>query len=93
MNVEKPVLIPAKRCITISRYSSSLFNKREDVPLLLTWFNLIIPAGVSNHIPSKVRDKITYPFPNSMVHPTLYGGFIYLSMLGLKLVHISNRGP
>ena len=27
------------------------------------------------------------------IHPTLYDGCNYLSMLGLKLIHISKRGP
>ena len=27
------------------------------------------------------------------VHPTLYNGCNYLSMLGLKLDHVSERGP
>ena len=31
-------------------------------PLLLSWFN--IPAWISNHIPTKIWDEITYPIPN-----------------------------
>ena len=35
-------------------------------PFILTWFEpTLIPAWISNHLPSKVRDKITYLFPNS----------------------------
>ena len=30
--------------------------------LLLTWINFNL--GISNHMPSKVWDEITYPFPN-----------------------------
>ena len=33
-------------------------------PLLLTWFNFTNLAWVSNHMPGKVWDEITYPFPN-----------------------------
>ena len=32
-------------------------------PLLLTWITLILSL-ISNHIPSKVWNEITYPFPN-----------------------------
>ena len=54
---------------------------------------------------NKVWDKIIYPFPNCngatvevlewdrWFHPTLYNGCNYLSMLGLKLNHVSKRGP
>ena len=56
-------------------------------------------------MPSKVWDKITYPFPNfnsctvdvlgmdKLFHPTLYNGCNYLSMLGFKLIHVSKRTP
>ena len=69
-------------------------------PTLLTLFNLI-PTWINNHMPSKVWGKITFPFPNfngagvevwewkKQYHPTLYGLCYYLSMLGLKLVHVS----
>ena len=39
-------------------------------------------------------DKITYPFPNvndKLFHQTHYSGFNYLSMLGLKLIHVSEK--
>ena len=33
--------------------------------VLLTWFNFfLIPVWISNHMPSKMWDEITYPFPN-----------------------------
>ena len=47
---------------------------------------------------SKVWDEMPYPFPNfngctvgmdKLFRPTLYNGCNYLSMLGLKLHHIS----
>ena len=45
-------------------------------------------------------DAITYPFPHfngweliKRIHPTLYDGCDYLSMLGSKLIHVSKRGP
>ena len=61
----------------------------------LTW----IPSWISNHTPSKVWDEITYPFLNFngatvevlQFLPTLYNGCNYLSMLGLKLIHVSKR--
>ena len=33
-------------------------------PLLLTWINSLIPAWISNHMPSQVWGEITYSFPN-----------------------------
>ena len=34
-------------------------------PLLLEWFNFsLIPAWISNHMPGKVWNEITYPFLN-----------------------------
>ena len=70
--------------------------------LLLTWFNLI-PASISNHTHYNVWDDITYPFLNfngATVEVyewisnfiTLHWACDYLSMLGLKLMHISKRG-
>ena len=51
---------------------------------------------------SKAWDEIIYPFPNFngatdevwefLFHPTLYNGGNHLSMLRLKLIHVSNRG-
>ena len=50
-----------------------------------------------------VWDEITYPFPNfngatievwdgyKQFHCTIYIGCNYLSMLGLKLIHVSKR--
>ena len=69
-------------------------------PLELTW----IRTGISNHMPSKMWDKVTYPFPNfngatvevwewkrnSITHFII--DIIIFSMLGLKLIHISKRG-
>ena len=72
--------------------------------LLLTWLTLIT-AWISNHLPSKVWDEITYPFSNfqwlhhwsldmdKQFHPTHYNGCNYLSMPGFKLYHVSKRGP
>ena len=56
-------------------------------------------------MPRKAWDEIIYPFKNfdgctidvlewiSNFHPTLNNGCDYLSMLGLKLNHVSKRGP
>ena len=70
-------------------------------PLLLTWLTLI-PAWVSNHIPRNVWRDVTYPLLNlhrwslrmdMSFHPTPYSGYNYLSMPGLKLNHVSKKGP
>ena len=59
----------------------------------------------SNYIHYYVWDNITYPFPypndatadvfgmDTLFHPTLYWACDYLSMLGLRLIHVSERGP
>ena len=57
---------------------------------------------MNNHMFSKLRDEITYPFANvngcavevweCVIRPILCNGCNYLSMLGLKLIHIFNRG-
>ena len=52
---------------------------------------------MDNLMPSKVCDEITYLSQNVhgatvKVHPTPYNGCNYLSM-GLKLIHISKKGP
>ena len=68
-----------------------------------TYLTLIL-AWISNHMPSKICDEITYPVPNfngctvevwewiSKFIPQVYDGYIYLSMLGLDLVHVSKMG-
>ena len=61
----------------------------------------LITAWIGNHMPSKVWDEITYAFLNFNVrtrmdkwfHPIHYNGCNYLSMLGLKLNHVSKRAP
>ena len=59
----------------------------------------VIPAWISNHMPSKVWDEIGHPFQNlngckfwmdKQFHPILYNGCNYLSMLGLKLIYIDS---
>ena len=66
------------------------------------WHGLTsIPAWMNNHMPCKMWDEITYPFPNfnhwslgmdKYFHPTFYNGCDNFSMLGLKLIHVSKRG-
>ena len=63
------------------------------------------PTWMNNHTPSKVRNRIMHPFSNfngntvevwewkKKIHPTLYNGYNYLSMLRLKLIHCSEWGP
>ena len=53
-----------------------------------------------DYIHYKVWDEITYPFLNcwslgmdEWFHLTLYQAYDYLSMMGLKLNHVSKRGP
>ena len=65
----------------------------------------VIPVWISNYIHCKVWDEITYPFLNfngcnhrslgmdKLFHLTLYQACNYLSMHGLKLNHVSKRGP
>ena len=62
----------------------------------------LISAWISNYIHYKLWDEITYPLlnfngtslgMNKWFHPTFYWACDYLSMLGLKLNHISKRGP
>ena len=65
----------------------------------------LTPAWISNHIHYKMWDEITYPFPNfnssgigvwewmNNFIPHVTGHMFYLSMLGLKLIHVSKRGP
>ena len=58
----------------------------------------LIPARINKHIHYNVSGKITYQFPNFngckfgngyWFHPTLYVTWDYLSILGIKLIHIS----
>ena len=46
----------------------------------------LIPAWISNHMPCKAWDEITYPFPN-------FNSFIprECNLLGSKLIYISKR--
>ena len=44
-------------------------------PLLLTWIN-ISPSVDSNHMPSKVWDEITYPYPNLNGHAVKFWEWI-----------------
>ena len=55
-------------------------------------------------MPGKLWGEITFPFLNfkcnrwslgmdKQFHPTFYNGCNYLSMLGLRLYHVSERGP
>ena len=58
------------------------------------------PSWISNHIYHKMRDEVTYPLTcnrwslgmDTKFLPTLYWACDYLSMLGLKLIHVIKRG-
>ena len=84
-----------------------------DGALCLPWVQRVGPLSlarinynhrISHHMPSKVRDGISYPFANfndctvevwvwiSNFIP-LYNGCNYASLLKLMLNHISKRGP
>ena len=62
-----------------------------------------IPVWISNHINSKVRDEIIYPFPNfngstikvweRIRHFIPHPESEYLSVWGSKLKHVSKCGP
>ena len=60
---------------------------------------ILISTSISNHMPNKVWDEIAYHFPNfngttvAQFRSTLHDGYNYLSMLGLKLLHVSKRDP
>ena len=71
-------------------------------PLLLMWINFI-PAWMYNYIHYKVYDDIINPLPNFNIATVQDWGWIsnfishftvcdYLSMLGLKLIHVRKRG-
>ena len=62
----------------------------------------LIPAWISNYIHYETWDEITYPSPNfngctvevwEWISNTLYQACDYLSLLGLKLIRVSERGP
>ena len=46
--------------------SSHVCISKEVTVSSCVWFqmDILIPAWISNHMPNKVWDKITYPFPN-----------------------------
>ena len=54
--------------------------------LLLTWINFNPSMDLSNHVPSKERN-------DKQFHPTLCNRRNYLSLLGLKLIHVSKCSP
>ena len=68
-------------------------------PLLLTRLNKVEHSRISKYINYNMLYKIIYPFPNfngKTVEDwewTFYWVLDYLSILGLKLNHVSKRGP
>ena len=69
---------------------------------LLNCFQPGAPFTDINHMSSKMCDEIPDLFPNFNGETiwewisnfiTLYNGCNYLSMLGLKLIHVNKRGP
>ena len=60
--------------------------------LLLKWWTLI-PAWTSDHMPRRLWDEIYLSIPKlQRFHPTLFWVSNCLSILGLKLIHVSKRG-
>ena len=54
----------------------------------------LIPAWINNYIHYKVRDEITYPFLNfNGCTVELYWKCDFLSILGLKTIHVSKGAP
>ena len=49
--------------LNLMKKNRSVVIPDSQVPLLLIWINGY-PAWLSDHIPSKEGDEITYPFPN-----------------------------
>ena len=86
--------------------SKQMKDQHEVTVIIMPVPLLNFMAWISNHMPNEVlEDEITYPLPNFngtavevwewvWFHPTLYDGCRdnYLSMLGLKLIHVSKRG-
>ena len=52
------VNLPTHKCVTRPHWVNRIFMG----PLLLT--ETLIPAWINNHMPSKMWDEISYPFPN-----------------------------
>ena len=105
---------PTRRISDQSTAAAYIMKKFEDVPLPGESQNLdpfyqhgltLIPTWISNHIPSKVWDGITYPFPNFNGATVEVWGWIsnfiahlildvnYLTILGLQLIHVCKRDP
>ena len=98
----------SRNLIYSALYSESLILTCVDsvwpqVLIKPTYIGTLIPAWISNHMPSKMWYKITSPFPNfngctfdvwnGKFHPTRYHGCNYISMQGLKLSHIDKGSP
>ena len=100
-NTVQDYFIATGAIIRLSQYCAV---KRLLGLLSLTWINFT-PTWISINIQYKVWDEINYPFPNlsgcavevwkckNNLIATLYWECDYLSMLGLKLNHVSKRGP
>ena len=65
-------------------------------PLLLTWFNFNLSMDKQLQAQLSVGWNYLHHWSLGMdkeLHPTHYNGCNYLSMLGLKLIHVSKSGP
>ena len=74
------------------------YKKFPDAPLSKKL--ILIPAWISNHMPSKVWDEITYPYSTFIgfgkgwvISYHVLWWCNYLSMLGLQLTSLSKRSP
>ena len=68
-------------------------------PLLLTWINFDTNIHKSSHTQNRARwnyssisTVVPLKFGNGF-HPIYHNGYNYLSMLGVKLIHVSKRAP
>ena len=89
----------SQRCSISYGGKMPLHHKATEDPFTNICFTLI-PAWMSNDIHYKVWDEITCPFPifnywslgmDKLFHPTFNWACDYVSMLVLKLIHVSKR--
>ena len=71
---------------------SDILCKQSRVTRPFYWYCLtVIPRRVTNYMPSKVWDEMTYPFPN--FNTIEFWECNYMSLLWSKLIHFSKRAP
>ena len=81
-----------------------VFNTKYPKPISLAW--ILVAAWIINYIHYKGWSEVIYPFPNfnggtvevwewisNFIQHSTPWTCDYLSMLGLKLIHVNKRGP